>query len=167
MIHRILNLLSTVLFHTVAPKATIFIRLMVGGIFLSEGIQKFLFSDLLGVGRFIRIGIPNPEIMAPFVGGVEIIFGTLILLGLCTRLAAIPLLINISVAIISTKIPILLGHDFWLFHVAQAPRYGFWAMASEARTDCSMVLGLLFLIIAGAGAWSLDAKLAPKDGGAV
>jgi len=93
------------IFRTSAPAATILIRLMVGGIFLSEGIQKFLYPDLLGAGRFIRIGIPAPEIMGPFVATVEIICGMLILLGWLTRLAAIPLLINISVAIISTKIP--------------------------------------------------------------
>ena len=100
---------------TAAPAAVFLIRLMVGGIFLSEGIQKFLFPDADGVGRFAKIGIPHPDVMAPFVGGVEVVCGALILLGWLTRLAAIPLLINISVAILSTKIPILLGHGFWHF----------------------------------------------------
>ena len=150
------------LLYTAAPQATIFIRLMVGGIFLSEGIQKFLYPDMLGVGRFMRIGIPAPEIMGPFVAAVEVICGILILLGCLTRLAAIPLLINISVAIISTKIPILLGHEYWLFHVAKLSRYGFWSMASEARADFSMLFGLIFLFIVGAGSWSIDAKLAGK-----
>jgi putative oxidoreductase len=143
-----------------APAATVLVRVMVGAVFFEEGIQKFLFADLMGAGRFARIGIPAPEVMGPFVGAVEIVCGALVLLGCLTRLAAIPLLIDISVAILSTKIPILLGHGYWLFHVAKLARYGFWSMASEARTDFSMLLGLLFLLIVGAGAWSVDAALA-------
>ena len=126
--------------------ALILIRLLVGAVFLSEGIQKFLFPGELGVGRFIKIGIPMPEVMAPFVGGVEIVCGAMILVGLLTRAAAIPLIINMFVAIASTKIPILIGK-------------GFWAMAHEARTDYSMLLGSIFLLIAGPGRWSLDALL--------
>jgi len=93
---------------TEAPRATVLVRFMVGAVFFEEGIQKFLFPDLLGAGRFARIGIPVPEVMGPFVGTVEIVCGALIFVGLLTRLAAIPLLFNISVAILSTKIPILL-----------------------------------------------------------
>jgi uncharacterized membrane protein YphA (DoxX/SURF4 family) len=145
-----------------APRAVILIRLVVGAVFLSEGIQKFLFPELLGVGRFTRIGIPASEVMGPFVGAVEIVGGALILLGCLTRLAAIPLVIDISVAIISTKIPILLGHDYACFHVAKLARYGFWSMASEGRTDFSMLFGLLFLLIVGAGPWSVDAKFAGR-----
>src|SRR6266699_4457889 len=98
---------------TSAPKSTILIRLVVGAVFLSEGIQKFLFPNDLGVGRFIKIGIPAPQIMAPFVGVIEIVCGTLIIIGLLTRLAAALLIIDILVAISSTKIPILVGHGFW------------------------------------------------------
>ncbi len=130
-----------------APSAVILIRFLVGAVFLSEGIQKFLFPDALGVGRFAKIGIPAPALTAPFVGVVEIVFGTLLLLGLFTRLAAIPLLIDISVAIATTKIPL------WLSK-------GFWSMAHEARTDYSMLLGAIFLLIVGAGPWSLDRILA-------
>jgi uncharacterized membrane protein YphA (DoxX/SURF4 family) len=133
-------------------------------VFLEEGIQKFLFPDLLGAGRFSRIGIPAPGIMGPFVGAVEVACGTLVLLGGLTRLAAPLLFVNISVAILSTKIPILLGHDYWRFHVAKLARYGFWSMASEARTDFSMLLGSLFLIVVGAGPWSLDALLWRRRG---
>ena len=97
--------------------------------------------------------------MAPFVGVVEIICGVLILLGLLTRLAAIPLIIDMLVAILSTKIPILLGHGFWGFGLRNLPYYGFWGFAHEARTDFAMLLGSLFLLIVGAGAWSLDARL--------
>jgi putative oxidoreductase len=133
---------------------------MVGGIFFLEGVQKFLYPGDLGVGRFIKIGIPAPEMMAPFVGGVEIVCGMMLLAGLLTRLAAIPLLIDIWVAILSTKIPILLGQAFWMFTLPKLPRYGFLSMVHEARADFSMLLGLLFLLIVGAGKWSLDAKIA-------
>jgi len=149
---------STHAFGTVA-----LIRIMVGGVFLSEGIQKFLFPDADGVERFAKIGIPSPEIMAPFVGVMEITCGILILLGLFTRLASIPLLINISVAIISTKIPILLGYGFWHFSLPKLAQYGFWSMAHEARTDVSMLLGLLFLLCVGAGMWSIDGQFRSRS----
>ncbi|MGB2868695.1 MAG: DoxX family protein [Bacteroidota bacterium] len=126
-----------------SPLAILLIRLIVGLVFLAEGIQKFLFADALGVGRFIKISLPAPEIMAPFVGVVEIVCGVLVLTGFYTRLAAIPLIIDMLVAISTTKIPILLDK-------------GFWAMVHEARTDWSMLLGSLFLLLVGAGAWSLD-----------
>jgi uncharacterized membrane protein YphA (DoxX/SURF4 family) len=143
-----------------ASDATVLIRLMVGGVFSLEGVLKFLYSAALGAGRFAKIGIPAPEVMGPFVGGVEIVCGALVLIGLLTRLAAIPLLINISVAILSTKIPILLGHGFWTFTLPDLPRYGFLSMMHEARTDFSMVLGLVFLLCVGAGRWSVDGQLA-------
>ena len=90
-----------------APRATILIRILVGWVFVSEGIQKFVFPETLGVGRFTKIGIPAPGFIAPFVGAVEIACGLMLLLGLLTRIATIPLLIDITVAIISTKIPML------------------------------------------------------------
>src|SRR5580692_3377877 len=90
-----------------APRATILIRLLVGAVFLSEGIQKFLFPAALGVGRFVKIGIPAPQFFAPFVGVVEIVCGTLLIVGFITRLAVILLLIVICVAIATTKIPLL------------------------------------------------------------
>ena len=152
--------LFTRLNRTNAPAAVVLIRLMVGGVFLSEGIQKFLFADDVGAGRFAKIGIPSPAVLGPFVGVVEIVCGALILFGLLTRLAAIVLVIDILVAIFSTKIPILLGNGFWRFSVSKVAYYGFWGMLHEARTDFSMLLGLLFLLIVGAGAWSLDGRLA-------
>jgi uncharacterized membrane protein YphA (DoxX/SURF4 family) len=124
-------------------KAVLVIRILVGWVFLSEGIQKFLFPNSLGVGRFVKIGIPSPQAIAPFVGVVEIACGILILIGLITRLATVPLLIDIAVAIYSTKI------------VAFA-RNGFWGTLHEARTDLSMLLGLIFLLLVGGGSWSLD-----------
>ncbi len=115
---------------TQAPAATILVRLLVGAVFFTEGIQKFLYPADLGAGRLAKIGIPAPEIMGPFVGGVETICGALLILGLLTRFAAIPLLIDISVAIISTKIPILLGHGFWNFGLPKLQSYGFWSMGA-------------------------------------
>jgi putative oxidoreductase len=134
---------------TSAPGVVILIRLVVSAIFLSEGIQKFLFPADLGVGRFAKIGIPSPAFTAPFVGVCEIVGGALILVGLVTRLAAIPLIVDMLVAISTTKIPILL-------------KSGLWAMAHEARVDYAMLLSALFLLIVGAGAWSIDARLGSK-----
>ena len=145
------------LFITDAPAATVLVRLMTGSVFLSEGIQKFLYPEDLAAGRFTKIGIPSPEIMGPLVGGCEVVCGALLIVGFLTRLAAIVLLIDISVAIVSTKIPVFLGHGFWGFSLMKLPRYGFWSMMHEARTDFSMWLGLLFLLIVGAGRWSFDA----------
>lgn len=134
---------------TDVPPAVTLIRLIVGAVFLSEGIQKFLFPGDLGVGRFVKIGIPAPEVMAPFVGVCEIVCGAFILIGLLTRLATIPLIIDMLVAISTTKIPILL-------------QSGFWAMAHEARVDYAMLLGSIFLLITGAGTWSIDARLTSR-----
>jgi putative oxidoreductase len=129
--------------------ANLIIRLMVGGVFFLEGIKKFLFADQWGAGRFARIGIPVPGLMGPFVGSVETVCGLLLLLGLFTRLASLPLIIDISVAIYTTKIPILV-------------KSGFWPMEAEARTDFSMLMGLVFLFIAGAGPLSVDWFIAPR-----
>lgn len=139
------------------------IRLMVGGVFFLEGVLKFLYPGELGAGRFAKIGIPMPNVLGPFVGGVETICGALLLVGLLTRLASIPLLIDISVAILSTKIPILLGRGFWTFTLMKLPRYGFLSLLHEARTNLSMWLGLIFLLIVGAGPWSIDARLGAKN----
>jgi uncharacterized membrane protein YphA (DoxX/SURF4 family) len=133
-----------------APSAILLIRLLVGWVFLSEGIQKFLYPAALGIGRFGKIGIPFPAFFAPFVGVVEIVCGTLLIVGLLTRLATIPLIIDITVAILTTKIPML-------------AKSGFWAMMHEARTDYCMLLGLIFLLITGAGRLSLDARLDHRD----
>jgi putative oxidoreductase len=139
--------------------STILIRLLVGlVVFLPEGIQKLTFPEVLGAGRFARIGIPLPDLMGPFVGTVETLCGALIVLGLFTRLAAIPLIVIMVVAIVSTKIPILLGHDLWIFHLSsEMKRTGLWSMLHEARTDLTMLLGSIYLLIEGGGRWSLDA----------
>jgi len=64
------------------------------------------------------------------------------------------------VAIVSTKLPIWAGHDPWIFHVPKITRSGFWSMAHEARGDFLMLLGSLYLLIAGAAQSSVDAALA-------
>jgi len=160
------------LFDTRASGWSILIRLSVGlVVFLPEGIQKLAFPSVLGAGRFAHIGIPFPDVVGPFVGVVEIACGTLIMFGFLTRLASIPLIIILVVAIVSTKIPVLLGQDFWIFHVTKLPHYGFWSMLHEARLDFCMLLGALYLLIEGAGAWSVDARFSrglgssspPKD----
>jgi putative oxidoreductase len=122
-------------------RAVILIRILVGWVFVSAGIQKFLFPAL-GVDRFGKIGIPDPHVMAPVVGTVEIVCGAMVILGLWTRLATIPLLAVIATAIVTTRIP--------MFH-----QQGVWAMLHEARVDCSMALGLVFLLIVGGGAFAL------------
>jgi len=128
---------------TDAASTTIIIRLMVGAVFLSEGIQKYLFPDLRGAGRFEKIGLPNPEFLGYFVGLFEILCGLFILVGLLTRLAAIPTLIIMIVAFATTKSEILANE-------------GFWSMMHGSRTDWSMLLGSIFLIIKGGGKWSVD-----------
>ena len=125
-----------------------FIRIAVGLIFFTQGILKFI-DPHLGVLRFARIGFPMPEFTAHFVGAFEIICGIMVLVGLLTRLASVPLLIVILTAISTTKIP-------ELFH----PGQGFWFMVSDARTDFAMTMSMIFLLIAGAGGLSLDLWLA-------
>ena len=150
----------TIVLGTRAPGWSILVRLIVGlVVFFPEGIQKLVFPEILGAGRFANIGIPFPEVLGPFVGTVETICGALIILGLFTRLAAIPLIVIMIVAIVSTKVPILLGHEYWIFHLPKLARYGFWSMMHEARDDFAMLLGSLYLLIEGGGKWSLDALL--------
>jgi len=119
---------------------------MVGAVFLSEGIQKFLFSDKLGSGRFAKIGLPAHEFLGPFVGTFEIVCGLLILIGLLTRLAAIPIFTIMLVAIASTKMQLLAEN-------------GFWSMLHDSRTDWAMLLGSIFLVIRGGGHYSVDQNI--------
>lgn len=138
-----MKLMKYGIFNTNNSKTTIIIRLMVGIVFLSEGVQKFLFPAIRGAGRFEKIGFPSPEFLGSFVGSLEIISGGLILLGLITRLASIPLIIIMLVAITTTKIEIL-GNG------------GFWEMMHNSRTDWAMLLGSFFLLIKGSGKFSVD-----------
>ena len=140
-------------------KTTIIVRLIVGAIFLSEGIQKFLYPASRGAGRFEGMGFPQPEFWGNFVGVFEILCGALLLIGLMTRGAALALFINMSVAIIVTKIPIAFAESFGPFNLRQLDNYGFWSMAHEMRTDFAVCLGSLFLLIKGGGYYSVDLTL--------
>jgi putative oxidoreductase len=133
---------------THAPSAVVLIRLMVGAVFLSEGIQKFLFpaDPDRGAARFAKIGFAQSDFTASFVACFEVTCGTLILVGLLTRLVVIPTITIMVVAIWTTKVPILQNK-------------GFWEMAHAVRTDFAMLLGSLFLLLVGAGPWSLDTYL--------
>lgn len=133
-----------------ATGSVILIRLMVGLVFLSEGMQKFLDPDVRGVGRFIKIGLPEPEFLANFVACFEVTCGILIVLGLLTRLAVLPTIIIMLVAIATTKVPML-------------SEEGFWEMAHAARTDFSMLMGSIYLFIIGAGSWSVDKRISSKE----
>jgi uncharacterized membrane protein YphA (DoxX/SURF4 family) len=131
--------------------ANLVVRLMVGLVFLPEGMKKFLFPEQWGAGRFARIGLPAPETLAHVVGAIEIACAILILMGLRARLATVPLLGVMSVALATTKIPLL-----WRA-TSVTNRVGFWSMQAESRTDFAMTMGLLFLLAAGPGRISLDA----------
>jgi uncharacterized membrane protein YphA (DoxX/SURF4 family) len=128
-----------------SPVPTLLCRLAVGLIFLSEGLQKYIRPEEVGTGRFEKIGFPNPAFWAYFTGSFEIVCGILILLGFLTRLAAIPLLIVMLTAFVTTKIPLLLDK-------------GFWSFAHDYRTDFAMTLLLIFLLIYGGGRNSVDMK---------
>jgi len=135
--------------NTEAPASVILIRFALALVFVGEGIQKFLFPAALGAGRFMKIGIPAPEIMGPFVGVIEIVCGFLILIGFYTRFASIPLIIDMIVAISTTKIPMFF-------------REGIWATLHESRVDFCMLLGSLFFLIAGGGKFSFDYFMSKK-----
>lgn len=142
------------------PKATALIRWMAGGVFLWEGILKFVYKNQ-GVGRFTKIGIPFPHVMAPFIAGLEIVGGILLMAGLLTRFISIPFVVEMLVAMASTKISLFLGTSPLPLPPAP-PTVGIWAVLHEIRSDYAQLLSVLFLGIAGPGAWSLDAVMAKR-----
>jgi len=141
-----------------APRSTILIRCMVGGVFLWEGILKFVYTNQ-GVGRFMKIGIPAPELMAHFVAVLEIVGGALLICGFLTRLIAIPFVIEMVVAILSTKVALYFGTSPLPLPPAP-PQIGAWAVLHEIRSDYAQIMSVLFLLAAGPGPWSVDAILA-------
>ncbi len=141
-----MNKLMNLILKTIDDHRSLIPRLVIGLVFLSEGIQKFLFPESVGAGRFEKIGFANPEALAILVATFEIICGLLMLAGLIVRLAAIPLITIMATAIISTKIPILM-------------QKGFWQMAHDSRTDFAMIMLLIFILIYGAGKLSVDLHL--------
>jgi putative oxidoreductase len=142
---------------TDAPKSTIALRLMAGGVFLWEGILKFVYANQ-GIGRFTKLGMPLPHFTADFVACLEIIGGLLILSGLLTRLIVVPFIFEMLVAILSTKISLYLGTSP-LPLPAAPPKIGMWAVLHEVRSEYAQLLTSVFLMINGPGRWSLDALL--------
>jgi putative oxidoreductase len=142
-----------------ASRAALLVRAPVGGVFITSGVVKYLY-DNQGPGRFAKLGLPGAADLAHFVGAVEIVGGCLIAIGLFVRLAAIPLVIDMLVAIATTKVPLLFGPG--PEPVAAMPKVGFWAFAYQSRLDWTMLAACLYLGLAGAGLWSLDALLARR-----
>ena len=143
------------------PASTLLLRLMAGGVFLWEGVMKFVFVSQ-GVGRFTKLGMPFPHFTADFVGYLEIVGGLLLLSGLMTRLIAIPFIIEMIVAILSTKISMYLGTSP-LPLPPSPPQVGMWAVLHEVRSEYAQLLTTAFLLLNGPGKWSLDALLQRKE----
>lgn len=145
---------------TDGPKSILLLRLMAGGVFLWEGMLKFVYVNQ-GVGRFTKLGIPFPHFSAAFIGYLEIVGGLLLLTGLMTRLIAIPFVGEMIVAILSTKISLYLGTSPLPLPPAP-PQVGFWAVLHEIQSDYAQILTVIFLLMNGPGKWSLDALLLRK-----
>ncbi len=142
---------------TSGPRATLAIRLLAGGVFFSEGILKFVYVNQ-GVGRFTKLGMPMPDVLAPAIALLEIGGGLLLISGLLTRFISVPFIIEMVVAILSTKIGLYYGTSP-LAKPAAPPTMGWWAVLHETRSDYSQLLSCIFLLAAGPGPWSLDAVL--------
>jgi len=142
---------------TAGPKSILLLRLMAGGVFLWEGILKFVYTNQ-GVGRFTKLGMPVPGVTANFVACLEIVGGLLLISGLLTRLISVPFVIEMIVAILSTKISLYLGTSPLPLPPAP-PKVGMWAVLHEVRSDYAQIMTVIFLLINGPGRWSLDALL--------
>lgn len=142
---------------TSAPKATLAIRLMAGGVFFWEGLLKFVYANQ-GIGRFTKLGLPVPHVLAPAIAVLEIGGGLLVMGGLGTRLIAVPFIIEMVVAMLSTKIGVYLGTSP-LPKPPSPPTVGIWAVLHEIRSDYAQIMSCIFLLVAGPGPWSLDAWL--------
>ena len=145
------------------PRAMIVVRMMAGAVFFWEGILKFVYANQ-GVGRFTKLGLPFPVFTANFVGGLEIVGGVLLILGLGTRLIAIPFIIEMLVAMLSTKPRLFLG-TLPLAPPPVPPQVGIWAVLHEIRSEYAQIMSSIFLLISGPGPWSLDASLPSGEKG--
>ena len=145
---------------TDGPTSIVLLRLMAGGVFLGEGVLKFVYTNQ-GVGRFTKLGFPAPHFTATADGWFEIIGGILLLSGFWTRLIALPFIIEMLVAMASTKIPLYLGTSP-LPLPPVPPQVGFWAVVHEIRSEYAQLLTCAFLLLAGPGRWSIDALLARR-----
>jgi uncharacterized membrane protein YphA (DoxX/SURF4 family) len=125
----------------------ILIRMIVGLVFLLEGVLKFLRPEELGAGRFAAIGLPFPHQLATLVGSIEIGGGVAVLLNFYAGDAALALLAVIVTALITTKFPILLGRPLGPFSLEKLNHYGWLSFFHQARTDLCMVFGLLAIVI--------------------
>ena len=144
---------------TNGPRATLLIRLMAGSVFLWEGILKFVYANQ-GIGRFTKLGIPAPGMTATFVAWVEIIGGILFIIGWLTRPVAIAFIIEMIVAILSTKISLYLG-TYPLPLPSSPPQVGIWAVLHEIRSEYAQIMISIFLLLTGPGPLSVDAKTSP------
>jgi putative oxidoreductase len=145
---------------TSAPRSVIAIRLMAGGVFFWEGLLKFVYANQ-GVGRFTKLGLPLPHTLAPAIAVLEIGGGLLLMSGLGTRLISLPFIVEMIVAVLSTKVSLFLGTSP-LPKPPSPPQAGIWAVLHEIRSDYAQIMSCLFLLVAGPGPWSLDALLAKR-----
>ncbi len=139
------------------PKATLLVRLMVGSVFFWEGLLKFVYANQ-GVGRFTKLGMPMPDLLAPAIAYLEIGGGLLLIFGLATRWIAVPFIIEMVVAILSTKVSLYLGTSP-LPLPPSPPKVGAWAVLHEIRSDWAQLMTSAYLLWAGPGPWSVDAIL--------
>jgi len=142
---------------TNGPDATLAIRLMAGGVFFWEGLLKFTYANQ-GVGRFTKLGLPVPDVLAPAIALLEVVGGVLVMSGLFTRFIAVPFIIEMVVAILATKISLYLGTSP-LPQPPSPPKVGVWAVLHEIRSDYAQLMSCVFLLLAGPGSLSLDAWL--------
>jgi uncharacterized membrane protein YphA (DoxX/SURF4 family) len=146
---------------TNGTKEIIILRLMAGGVFFWEGILKFVYVNQ-GVGRFTKIGFPMPDVLAHFVGVAEIIGGLFLIFGFMTRAVSLYFILQMIVAILSTKIALYLGTSPLPLPPAP-PQVGIWAVLHEIRSDYAQLLTCLFLMLVGPGVLSLDERIAKKN----
>ena len=119
-------------------------RITVGWLFLQTGWGKLNhLSDI--VSYFKELGIPMPEFQAPLAASAEFVCGALILAGLFTRLACVPLIVTMIVAIVTAR-----KADY----EGIASLFGF--------VEYLYIVLFVWLGVAGAGPLSLDRLLAPR-----